>query len=98
LTDINNNRVVFSSISFSRFACKTFASRSFLVSHEGRLKDALLQRKSFAGLGQRCFLVIAGTPTLRLAIDTGVLPEKIVEMWKEEVGQFKEFMSNELLH
>ncbi len=30
---------------------------------------------------------LAATPTLRLAIDTGVPPEKIVEMWKEEVEQ-----------
>jgi hypothetical protein len=47
------------------------------------------EQKSFAGLGRRYSLVIAGTPTLRLANDAGVPPEEIVEKWKEEVEQFK---------
>jgi hypothetical protein len=32
---------------------------------------------------------MAGTPKLRLAIVTGVPPEKIVEIWKDEVEKFK---------
>ncbi len=40
----------------------------------------------------------AGTPRLRMAIDAGIPPEKIVQMWKEDVDKFKVVRQRHLLY
>ena len=41
---------------------------------------------------------LAGTPKLAAAIDAGVPPEKIVEMWKGDVEKFKKIRAKHLLY
>lgn len=41
---------------------------------------------------------LAGTPKLRLALDAGTAPEKIVGMWKEEVERFENIRQEYLLY
>lgn len=41
---------------------------------------------------------LAGTPRLRNAIDAGMPPEKIVQMWKEDVDKFKVVRQKHLLY
>jgi uncharacterized protein YbbC (DUF1343 family) len=41
---------------------------------------------------------LAGTPKLAQAIDAGVPPEKIVEMWKDDLAKFKKIRLKHLLY
>jgi len=41
---------------------------------------------------------LSGTPTLRMSIDAGVTPERIVSMWEGEVGRFKKIRQKYLLY
>jgi uncharacterized protein YbbC (DUF1343 family) len=41
---------------------------------------------------------LAGTPKMAAAIDAGVPPEKIVEMWKDDVEKFKKIRAKHLLY
>ena len=41
---------------------------------------------------------LAGTPKLAQAIDAGMPPEKIVEMWKDDLAKFKKIRSKHLLY
>jgi uncharacterized protein YbbC (DUF1343 family) len=41
---------------------------------------------------------LAGTPKMAAAIDAGVPPEKIVEMWKTDVDKFKKIRAKHLLY
>jgi len=47
---------------------------------------------------RRSFNRLAGTPKLAEAIDAGVAPEKIVAMWKNDVGQFEKIRAKHLLY
>ena len=41
---------------------------------------------------------LSGTPSFRKAIDAGIAPDKIVEMWKESVEKFKAIRAKHLLY
>jgi uncharacterized protein YbbC (DUF1343 family) len=41
---------------------------------------------------------LAGTPKLAEAIDAGVPPEEIVQMWKDDVDKFKKIRAKHLLY